>query len=128
MQPVTLQVLTSMVCRLQCPELSMHNLFLGVSAECSSNMCCQYATELLQIIFTVLIDAISTVGKNGQQILSLILKQIKINAKLLTSFTTSGRVESSLINHVQVCSTLLAKFTEMKVGMLRPSMTRFMES
>ena len=91
-------------------------------------MCCQYATELLQIIFTVLIDAISTVGKNGQQILSLILKQIKINAKLLTSFTTSGRVESSLINHVQVCSTLLAKFTEMKVGMLRPSMTRFMES
>ncbi len=92
----------------------MHNLFLGVSAEFHSNICCQYATELLQIIFTVLIDAISTVGKNGQQILSLILKQIKINAKLLTSFTTSGRVESSLINHVQVCSTLLAKITEMK--------------
>ncbi|KAA6427859.1 MAG: flagellar associated, partial [Trebouxia sp. A1-2] len=59
-------------------------------------------SELVKIIFTVLIDAISTVGKNGQQILSLILKQIKINAKLLTSFTTSGRVESSLINHVQV--------------------------
>ncbi len=58
--------------------------------------------DFLQIIFTVLIDAISTVGKNGQQILSLILKQIKINAKLLTSFTTSGRVESALINHVQV--------------------------
>ena len=58
---------------------------------------------MLQIIFTVLIDAISTVGKNGQQILSLILKQIKINAKLLTSFTTSGRVESALINHVQAC-------------------------
>ena len=60
----------------------------------------------VQIIFTVLIDAISTVGKNGQQILSLILKQIKINAKLLTSFTgsgSSGRVESALINHVQVC-------------------------
>ena len=56
----------------------------------------------MQIIFTVLIDAISTVGKNGQQILSAILKQIKLNAKLLTSFTTSGRVESSLINHVQV--------------------------
>lgn len=61
---------------------------------------------ILQIIFTVLIDAISTVGKNGQQILSLILKQIKINAKLLTSFTTSGRVESALINHVQVCFQL----------------------
>lgn len=60
-------------------------------------------SELVKIIFTVLIDAISTVGKNGQQILSLILKQIKINAKLLTSFsTTSGRVESALINHVQV--------------------------
>ena len=58
----------------------------------------------MQIIFTVLIDAISTVGKNGQQILSAILKQIKLNAKLLTSFTTSGRVESSLINHVQVPS------------------------
>ena len=56
----------------------------------------------VQIIFTVLIDAISTVGKNGQQILSSILKQIKLNAKLLTSFTTSGRAESSLINHVQV--------------------------
>jgi len=66
---------------------------------------------LLQIIFTVLIDAISTVGKNGQQILSLILKQIKINAKLLTSFTTSGRVESSLISHVQVRPTLLTKVT-----------------
>ncbi len=91
-------------------------------------ICCQCDTELLQIIFTVLIDAISTVGKNGQQILSLILKQIKINAKLLTSFTTSGRVESSLINHVQVCSTLLTIFTEMKFGMLRPSMTRCVES
>jgi len=89
-------------------------------------ICCQCDTELLQIIFTVLIDAISTVGKNGQQILSLILKQIKI--KLLTSFTTSGRVESSLINHVQVCSTLLTIFTEMKFGMLRPSMTRCVES
>ncbi len=83
-------------------QLIVHKVFLYVSAEGLSNICCQYATELLQIIFTVLIDAISTVGKNGQQILSLILKQIKINAKLLTSFTTSGRVESSLINHVQV--------------------------
>ena len=63
---------------------------------------CNVMLDFLQIIFTVLIDAISTVGKNGQQILSLILKQIKINAKLLTSFTTSGRVESALINHVQV--------------------------
>lgn len=87
----------------------MHNLFFGVKRKCSSVTCCQYAIKLLQIIFTVLIDAISTVGKNGQQILSLILKQIKINAKLLTSFTTSGRVESSLINHVQVRPTLLTK-------------------
>lgn len=93
-------------------KLIVHKMFLCVSAECPSNICCQCATDLLQIIFTVLIDAISTVGKNGQQILSLILKQIKINAKLLTSFTTSGRVESSLINHVQVCSTLLTKFAQ----------------
>ena len=67
----------------------------------------QHSLALLQIIFTVLIDALSTVGKNGQQILSAVLKQIKLNAKLLTSFTTSGRVESSLINHVQVFTMLL---------------------
>lgn len=60
------------------------------------------ACVLLQIIFTVLIDALSTVGKNGQQILSAILKQIKQNSKLLTEFATSGRVESALINHIQV--------------------------
>lgn len=61
----------------------------------------------MQIIFTVLIDALSTVGKNGQQILAAILKQIKANSKLLTEFATSGRVESALINHIQVrsCST-----------------------
>lgn len=57
---------------------------------------------MLQIIFTVLIDALSTVGKNGQQILAAILKQIKANSKLLTEFATSGRVESALINHIQV--------------------------
>ena len=58
----------------------------------------------MQIVFTVLIDAISTVGKNGQQILAAILKQIKANSKLLTEFAASGggRVESALINHIQV--------------------------
>ena len=61
----------------------------------------------LQIIFTVLIDALSTVGKNGQQILSAILKQIKQNSKLLTEFATSGRVESALINHIQVSQALI---------------------
>ena len=69
----------------------------------------------MQIIFTVLIDAISTVGKNGQQILSAILKQIKLNAKLLTSFTTSGRVESSLINHVQVLELPVPALTSFTV-------------
>ena len=83
---------------LQCPEIGDVTVHF--------NRPLQYTTMLevavMQIIFTVLIDAISTVGKNGQQILSLILKQIKMNAKLLTSFTTSGRVESALISHVQV--------------------------
>lgn len=72
----------------------------------------------MQIIFTVLIDAISTVGKNGQQILSAILKQIKLNAKLLTSFTTSGRVESSLINHVQVLGATCASIDSMHCSLL----------
>ena len=45
---------------------------------------------------------INTVGKNSQQILSLIQKQLKTYHILLNECTKSGRVEAALINHVQV--------------------------
>ncbi len=45
---------------------------------------------------------INTVGKNSQQILSLIQKQLKTYNLLLNECTKSGRVEAALINHVQV--------------------------
>ena len=45
---------------------------------------------------------INTVGKNSQQILSLIQKQLKTYHFLLNECTKSGRVEAALINHVQV--------------------------
>ena len=50
-------------------------------------------------MFTVLID----VGKRGQQILSAILKQITAKAKLLTSFSTSGRVEAATTSACNSC-------------------------
>ena len=45
---------------------------------------------------------VNTVGKNSQQILSLIQKQLKTYHALLNECTKSGRVEAALINHVQV--------------------------
>ena len=50
---------------------------------------------------------INTVGKNSQQILSLIQKQLKTYHMLLNECTKSGRVEAALINHVQVSRFVL---------------------
>ena len=56
----------------------------------------------LQVIWTVLIEAIPTVGKNTQQVRAAIQKQVKAYEKLLKAFCGSARVEASLIVHVQV--------------------------
>lgn len=58
---------------------------------------------ILQVIWTVLIEAIPTVGKNTQQVRAAIQKQVKAYEKLLNAFCGSARVEASLIVHVQVC-------------------------
>ena len=55
-----------------------------------------------QVVWTVLVEAIPTVGKNTQQIKSAILKQVKAYEKLLNAFCSSARVEGSLIVHLQV--------------------------
>lgn len=61
----------------------------------------------LQVVWTVLVEAIPTVGKNTQQIKAAILKQVKAYEKLLNAFCGSARVEASLIVHVQVCAAIL---------------------
>ena len=57
---------------------------------------------VLQVVWTVLVEAIPTVGKNTQQIKAAILKQVKAYEKLLNAFCGSARVEASLIVHLQV--------------------------
>ncbi|CAL5222709.1 g5112 [Coccomyxa viridis] len=73
-------------------------------------------TEIIKVIWTVLIEAIPTVGKNTQQVRAAIQKQVKAYEKLLNAFCGSARVEASLIVHVQVCcyedSKLLKLFTD----------------
>ena len=62
----------------------------------------------MQVIWTVLLDAVPTGGKNGQQIVSAVLKQVKTYSKLLNAFCNTGRAEASLLVHVQVwCCPLL---------------------
>ncbi len=56
----------------------------------------------MQVIWTVLIEDIPTVGKNTQQIRGAIVKQVKQYSKLLNQFCGSARVEAVLINHIQV--------------------------
>ncbi|CAK0783738.1 hypothetical protein CVIRNUC_006937 [Coccomyxa viridis] len=73
-------------------------------------------TEVIKVVWTVLVEAIPTVGKNTQQIKGAILKQVKAYEKLLNAFCGSARVEASLIVHLQVCcyedSKLLKLFTD----------------
>ena len=57
---------------------------------------------ILQVVWTVLLDAVPTGGKNGQQIVSAVAKQIKTYVKLLNAFSTTGRAEAALLVHMQV--------------------------
>eukprot|EP00891_Asterochloris_glomerata_P001856 jgi/Astpho2/1856/Aster-00382 len=59
-------------------------------------------TDIIKVVWTACMSPINTVGKNSQQILSLIQKQLKTYNLLLNECTKSGRVEAALINHVQV--------------------------
>lgn len=59
-------------------------------------------SEILQVIWTVLIEAVPTTGKNAAQIRAAILKQVKAYKPLLATFCTSARVEAALMVHVQV--------------------------
>ena len=69
-----------------------------VEEKASRNLLCA-----VQVIWTVLVESIPTVGKNTQQVRAAIQKQVKAYEKLLNAFCGSARVEASLIVHVQVC-------------------------
>ena len=47
-------------------------------------------------------DAVPTVGKNQQQIMSSTVKQIKTYKKLFDEFANTARLEAALLVHVQV--------------------------
>ena len=54
-----------------------------------------------QVVWSVLIDAVPTHGRNAQQITGAVTKQIKTYAKLLNEFTTTAKQEAALLVHVQ---------------------------
>jgi hypothetical protein len=59
-----------------------------------------------QVVWTVLIEAVPTTGKNAAQIKAAILKQVKAYKSLLSTFCSSARVEAALMVHVQVTHCL----------------------
>ncbi|KAK9823766.1 hypothetical protein WJX72_005350 [[Myrmecia] bisecta] len=73
-------------------------------------------TEVIKIIWTVLIDGLNLVGKNAQQITGAVLKQVRTYKALLTTFAATARLEAALIVHVQVAcyedSKLLKLFSD----------------
>ncbi|KAK9825641.1 hypothetical protein WJX81_003224 [Elliptochloris bilobata] len=58
--------------------------------------------EVIKVVWSVLIDAVPTHGRNAQQITGAVQKQIKTYAKLLNEFTTTAKQEAALLVHVQV--------------------------
>jgi len=54
-----------------------------------------------QVVWSVLIDAVPTHGRNAQQITGAVTKQIKTYAKLLNEFTATAKLEAALLVHVQ---------------------------
>ena len=56
----------------------------------------------MQVVWTVIMDAVPTGGKNGQQIVSAVAKQVKTYSKLLNAFSNTGRAEAALLVHMQV--------------------------
>ncbi len=49
-----------------------------------------------QVVWSVLIDAVPTHGRNAQQITGAVTKQIKTYAKLLNEFTATAKLEAAL--------------------------------
>ena len=78
----------------------LHEDRLLICKRCTEHRCDHCAAS--QVVWTVLVEAIPTVGKNTQQIKGAILKQVKAYEKLLNAFCGSARVEASLIVHLQV--------------------------
>ncbi|KAE8664736.1 putative protein phosphatase 2C 33-like [Hibiscus syriacus] len=59
-------------------------------------------TEVVRILWDVLMDAVQWSGKNQQQNANSALRQVKTWAKLLSSFCTSGKLELELMYKVQM--------------------------
>ena len=57
-----------------------------------------------QVVWSVLIDAVPTHGRNAQQITGAVQKQIKTYAQLLNEFTSTAKQEAALLVHVQARS------------------------
>jgi hypothetical protein len=58
--------------------------------------------EVVRVVWLSLMKAVNMTGKNQQQILQTIMRQIKSYHKLLAAFTTSGKLQLSLLITVQL--------------------------
>lgn len=55
----------------------------------------------VQVIWTVLVEALPMVGKNAQQIRAMVLRQVKAYKALLNTFCTNARTEAAFMVHLQ---------------------------
>lgn len=59
-------------------------------------------TDVLKVSWAAMIKSINMTGKNQQQIVQAIAKQVKGHKKLLSTFATNGKLELSLLVNIQV--------------------------
>ena len=59
--------------------------------------------DILKVGWAALVTSINMTGKNQQQIVQAVAKQVKTYKKLLAGFATNGKLELSLLVTVQVC-------------------------
>ena len=64
----------------------------------------------MQLIWSVVISAVPTVGKNNQQIMAAMSKQVKQYHKLFDKYCGSARLEAVLLVHIQVSNLSYTDF------------------
>jgi hypothetical protein len=63
--------------------------------------------DILKVGWAALVTSINMTGKNQQQIVQAVAKQIKTYKELLAGFATNGKLELSLLVIIQVCAPAL---------------------
>eukprot|EP00798_Chlamydomonas_sp_ICE-L_P027438 gene27438-4739_t len=58
--------------------------------------------EVLRIVWVSMMQGMNMTGKNQQQVLLAVVGKIKAYHKILATFATSGKLELSLLNNIQV--------------------------